>query len=45
MSKDLALSLGDRACFALGVRLGLPVLTIDREWRKLALNVQVRAVR
>ncbi|MDQ3580134.1 MAG: hypothetical protein M3495_00200 [Pseudomonadota bacterium] len=33
------------ACLALGVRLGLPVLTADREWRKLALSVQVRAVR
>lgn len=45
MSKDLGLSLGDRACLALGVRLGLPVLTADREWRKLALNVEVRVVR
>lgn len=45
MSKDLGLSLGDRACLALGARLGLPVLTADREWQKLALSVEVRAVR
>ncbi|MDQ3582536.1 MAG: hypothetical protein M3495_13440 [Pseudomonadota bacterium] len=44
MSKELGLSLSDRACLALGVRLGLPVLTTDREWQKLALSVQVRAV-
>ncbi|MGH8567800.1 MAG: hypothetical protein ACREXU_07215 [Gammaproteobacteria bacterium] len=45
MSKDLGLSLGNRACLALGVRLGLPVPTADREWQKLALSVEVRAVR
>jgi len=45
ISKDLGLSLGDRACLALEVRLGLPVLTADREWRKLALNVEIRVVR
>lgn len=44
-TKALGLSLGDRACLALGLRLGLPVLTTDREWRKLALDVKVRVVR
>lgn len=38
-TKTLGFSLGDRACFALGLRLGLPILTTDREWAKLALSV------
>jgi ribonuclease VapC len=42
------LSLGDRACLALGLHLGLPVLTADRVWRDLDpldLGVEVRPVR
>ena len=27
--------LGDRTCMALGLSLGLPVLTADREWRRV----------
>ena len=44
-TKILGLSLGDRACLALGLRLGLPILTTDRECAKLALSVEVRVVR
>jgi len=44
-TKPFGLSLGDRACLSLGLRLGLPVLTTDREWRKLILGVEVRVVR
>lgn len=44
-TKALGLSLGDRACLALGLRLGLPILTTDRAWAKLALSVEVRVVR
>jgi ribonuclease VapC len=29
----LGLSLCDRACLALGMRLGLPILTADRAWK------------
>ena len=32
-ARRLGLSLGDRACLALGVRLGLPVLSADRAWK------------
>lgn len=32
------LSLGDRACLALGRRLDLPVLTADRNWREVSLD-------
>jgi len=39
------LSLGDRACLALGRRLGLPVLTSDRAWRDAAAGVDVVVVR
>jgi len=34
-ARALGLSLGDRACLALGQRLGLPVLTADQAWKKM----------
>ncbi len=42
-TRQLGLSLGDRACLALGRRLGLPVLTTDRAW--LGLSGQVQPIR
>ena len=41
------LSLGDRACLALAVARGLPVITADRAWLGNAgtLGVEVRAIR
>jgi PIN domain nuclease of toxin-antitoxin system len=44
VAKAAGLSLGDRACLALGFRLALPVLTTDREWQKLPVNIEVRVV-
>jgi ribonuclease VapC len=47
-TRDHGLSLGDRACLALGLRLGLPVVTADRAWTELEgvlEGVQVRSVR
>lgn len=41
----LGLSLGDRACLALARREGLPVLTGDRAWTRLAIGVDVRLFR
>jgi PIN domain nuclease of toxin-antitoxin system len=35
------LSLADRACLALAIRLGLPVLTMDSAWAGLSLPVAV----
>jgi PIN domain nuclease of toxin-antitoxin system len=39
------LSLGDRACLALGIRLDQPVLTADHIWASLILPIRVQLVR
>jgi ribonuclease VapC len=39
------ISLGDRACLALGLRLSLPVLTSDGSWGDLGLDVVVQPIR
>jgi ribonuclease VapC len=39
------LSLADRACLALAIELKLPVLTADRVWRDLDLDVEIRLIR
>jgi len=44
-TKSRGLSLADRACLALGQRLDLPVLTTDRVWEELELEVEVRLIR
>ena len=41
--KDI--SLGDSACLALGIRLGLPILTADSAWDELDLGVDLRPIR
>ena len=37
LTRAAGLSLGDRACLALGRRLGLPIYTCDRAWSKVDL--------
>jgi ribonuclease VapC len=44
-TRVLGLSLGDRACLALGIALKVPVYTADRAWTGLQLGVEVRAIR
>ena len=44
-TKSRGLSLADRACLTLGQRLDLPVLTTDRIWEGLELEVEVRLIR
>jgi PIN domain nuclease of toxin-antitoxin system len=44
LTRPLGLSLGDRACVALGMHLGLPVLTTDRKWATLP-DLQVQVIR
>ena len=44
-TRSLGLSLGDRACLALGVRLGLSVLTTEGAWQKAAVSIPVVVIR
>jgi len=39
------LSLGDRACLALGLALKAPVYTADRSWKNLKLGVRIHVIR
>jgi ribonuclease VapC len=39
------LSLGDRACLALGKHLHRPVLTADRMWSSLKLDMTIQLIR
>ncbi len=44
-TRELGLSLGDRACLALARRLGRPALTADRAWLEADLGIEVRTIR
>jgi ribonuclease VapC len=43
-TRKKGLSLGDRCCLALGLHLGLEIITAEREWAKLKLG-QVTLIR
>ncbi|WP_298613148.1 type II toxin-antitoxin system VapC family toxin [uncultured Thiothrix sp.] len=45
LSKAFGLSLGDRACLALGLVQNLPVMTADRVWKDVPSKVVVRVIR
>jgi PIN domain nuclease of toxin-antitoxin system len=45
LTRDLGLSLGDRACLALARRLDAPALTADSAWSKLDLPLELRQIR
>jgi len=45
LTRRLGLSLADRACLALAERKRLPVLTADRSWKALALDIEVQLIR
>jgi len=44
-TRSLGLSLGDRACLALGLKLKAPVYTTDRAWKSLKLGVRIHVIR
>jgi PIN domain nuclease of toxin-antitoxin system len=44
-TRQAGLSLADRACLALGVRLQCPVVTADRAWATLDINADIVLVR
>ena len=44
-TRALGLSLGERACLALGLALKAPVYTADRSWKNLKLGVRIRVIR
>jgi PIN domain nuclease of toxin-antitoxin system len=44
-TRRAGLSLGDRACLALGNVLQVPVLTTDRVWSELGLGLEVVVIR
>jgi ribonuclease VapC len=44
-TRHLGLSLGDRACLALGIALKAPIYTADRAWKELKLKVPIHVIR
>jgi ribonuclease VapC len=44
-TRELGLSLGDRACLSLAKILGLPVMTADQVWAKLDIGVPIEVIR
>jgi ribonuclease VapC len=44
-TRALGLSLGDRACLALGLALKAPVYTADKSWKNLKVGVQIHIIR
>lgn len=44
-TKSHGLSLGDRACLALGQERNIPVLTADKDWKKVDLSIEVLLIR
>jgi len=45
LTRTLGLSLGDRACLALGIALKAPIYTADRAWKGLRLKVSIHVIR
>jgi ribonuclease VapC len=44
-TRHLGLSLGDRACIALAMSKGCPVLTADRAWAEISIGVEIKLLR
>jgi ribonuclease VapC len=41
----LGLSLGDRACLALGIALNVPIYTAEKAWKKVGAGVRIHVIR
>jgi ribonuclease VapC len=44
-TRPYGLSLGDRACLALGLALRVPVYTADRSWKSLKIGIRIHVIR
>ena len=44
-TRSQGLSLADRACLALALRLGVPAMTADRAWMRLEAGVTIETIR
>ena len=44
-TREFGLSLGDSACLALALVRSAPVLTADRVWQRLTLDVEIEVIR
>ena len=44
VTRPLGLSLGDRACLALGIAEGVPILTTDRAWELVPIKAPAEVV-
>jgi len=44
-TRHLGLSLGDRACLALGIALKVPVYTAEKAWKKVKVGVRIHVIR
>jgi ribonuclease VapC len=44
-TRRFGLSLGDRACLALGLTLRVPVFTTEQVWKQLRLKIDVHVIR
>jgi len=44
-TRHLGLSLGDRACLAVGISLQAPIYTAEKAWKKLKLGVRIHVIR
>ncbi len=45
LTRRQGLSLGDRACLSLGLRLSLTVVTCDRAWAQLPIELEIQLLR
>ncbi len=44
-TRALGLSLGDRACLALGLALKIPIYTADKSWKKVKVGARIHVIR